>query len=234
MPPSPGPSRRSTGIIIALAIVVAATILAAVLIMTRSDDEQATTTEPTVTAATTPRSTTRPAPSTTAAPATVTTLPSSTLPGGIALRPSCSSPDYGFSLKYPDGWTAETTFAGWQCALFDPQPFTVTPDTEVPPVAVVVSVPEFAFDDSVAQYTDPSYSQILSTNDLTVDGHRAVAVELTVTQETMLPAGTMRYAVLVEWGARTFVIETDSTSSPSYAINKQVVRGMADTVQLPG
>ncbi len=225
-PPDTHPNR--TLVTIAVALLVAVIAATAYFITSGSDDKQATTSTPETTA---PLNTSPLASSTTLAPST--TAPSSTLPGGSALRESCTSPDYGFSLKYPAGWYAELSFPGWQCSLFDPSPFTVAPDTEVPPVAVLVSVAEFPFNSSVAQYTDPSYSELVSTNDLTVDGHHAVAVEIMTTQEVLMPVGTMRYAVLVEWGERTLVIETNSALASDYTINKQIVRGMANTLQLP-
>lgn len=229
---------------IAIAIVAAGAIVAVALVVTRSGDKKTAAPAgptPTTTASTTPSTpdftaTATPTPTTT--PTTTTTAPPSptstvtTLPGGAVLGQSCTNPQYGYRLNYPDGWHAELTFSGWQCALFDPKPFTVTPDTEVPPVTVIVSVADFPYNSSVAQYTDPGSYQLLSRTDLTVDGAPAVAVEVLTTQNNApLPVGTSRYAVLVDLGAKTLLIETNSIDADDYVIAKHVVRGMADSLR---
>lgn len=148
------------------------------------------------------------------------------------LGQTCTSKDNGYTLMYPTGWHAELAYAGWQCALFDPHPITITPDSEIPLVTVVASVTDFAFNTAVAQYTDPTITSLTSQTGLTIDGHSAVAVEIVMTQGVQaLPPGTMRYAVLIEWGARTLIIETDSGVGGDYAIAKHVVLGMAQSLK---
>lgn len=217
--------KRPWAIIGVFAGVVALVI--ALIVVAGSGDRKATTT----TASSTPTSTRSSAPTTASEPST--SAPSNTLPGGIALTKECASPEYGFVVSYPDTWFAEESFPGWQCGLFDPEPFVVTPNSEIPPVDVVVSVAEFPFNQSVAQYTDPAAAELLASTDLEIDGHHAVAVEIATTQEVMLPAGTLRYAVLVDWNDRTLVVETNDVDAVDYTIDKQVVRGMADSLDLP-
>jgi len=208
-------------------------LVVVVVVVATSDNKKSSTSSPT--GSTTPTTATSTAPSLSTTTAPKTTAPSNTIPGGLTLSESCTSPDYGFSLDYPNGWFAEESFPGWQCALFNPSPFVLQPDTEVPPVAVLAAVYEYAFDPSVAMYTDPTYNELLSSNDETIDGHKAVAVEVVALQDGLEPAGTSRYAVLVEYGTdRTFVIETSSVRGDDYTIDKQVVRAMANSLTIPG
>jgi hypothetical protein len=212
-------------ILAAIAVVATAAIVTVAIVMSGDGKRNSgSILRPTTTTSTPPASTS-------AAPTLSATTSSSTLPGGAVLGQSCASGQYGYSLEYPDGWHAELSFPGWQCALFDPNPFTVTANSEIPRVAVVVSVAEFSFNSSVAQYTDPATSQLVSKTDLTIDGQPAAAVEIAMTQEvTPLPAGTMRYAVLVDLGLKTLVIETNSVAADDYAIDKHVVLGMAESL----
>ena len=241
MGPPPGPRPQSanrTAVTLAAAGLVVVLIIV-VLVIATSDKKSSTTSTPTTstpaTSASTKPSTSSQTTSTGHTTSTTsTTVRSSTIPGGLALDKSCASSQYGYSLLYPTTWTAELSFPGWDCGLFDPEPFVVQPQTEVPPVAVLAAVYDYSFDTSVAQYTDPSYNTLLSSTDLTIDSRKAVAVEIVTTEEMMEPAGTSRYAVLVDWnGDRTFVIETSSVRGDDYTIDKQVVRAMADTLILP-
>jgi hypothetical protein len=154
-----------------------------------------------------------------------------TLPNGTVLGQTCYNAENDYALDYPNGWTAELSFRGWKCALFDPQPFTVEPDTEVPPVAVIVSMPSSPLDVVLAQYTDPSMGSLISQSGVIIAGQRGIAVELRASANSPFPAGTSRYAVLVDWNNRTFMIETDSASAGDYAAVKQVVLGMAKTLR---
>lgn len=166
-------------------------------------------------------------------PATPTTgTPSTADADSLRLDETCTSPE-GWTISYPAGWSTELAFEGWQCGLFDPTPFTIDPDSEVPDVEVMVTSAAFTFDDSLTQYLDPEYAEVVSSRDLVIDGRRAVALDTVQRQEIgSQPAGTRRFAVLVEWGDRTLFVSTDSASADDYDRDTELVLAMATTVSL--
>jgi hypothetical protein len=138
----------------------------------------------------------------------------------------------GVTVTYPAAWFAYAGDATWKCLLFDPDPITVPPDSELPEVAVaVLPIPERTFAQAVSEYEDARYWTIVRSGDTTVDGKPARAYELDTTGEGFYPKGIREYVIVVDRGERGYlVIETVGQPGADFEANVTIVDLMAGAI----
>lgn len=172
--------------ILAVLLLIAGVVIG-VLVLSDSDDDPGRD-------ARAPRASTttsEPAPTTTAAPSTAT----------------CTSTTGGFTVEYPAGWFVDMHPERRECALFDPDPIDVEPNTEGPLVAVTIVVePSVAFADIVSGLTDPTTYDVREQRDLTVDGFPALLIDAVQTESLLEPAGTRWYQVVIDRPGATTIV----------------------------
>jgi hypothetical protein len=126
--------------------------------------------------------------------------------------------------------------------LFDRKPITVEPATEIPSVAVMISVIATPFDTVYAGITDPTFWEPVGKPvDTKVAGKPAVRLELVATGEGYDARGTLAYMFLFESDGNTYVLEThgpamdDGTpdrQNADYKANKVVLNSMVKSLKL--
>ncbi len=139
---------------------------------------------------------------------------------------------HGYTLEYPERWYAELDNEVWKCAIFDPKPFSVSPDTEVAPLAVMIyDEPTVAFDMAMTSLTDTSIYRVIAAVDTTVDGKPAVVLETEATVDEVLAAGTYSYQYVVDRGSSTLVIVTSQQPGLAYERARAVIDEMAASMR---
>ena len=145
-----------------------------------------------------------------------TNAPSATTTPRTVRTANCTSVNNGYTIEYPGDWFAEAADPVWSCALFDPQRFTLEPDTETPHVAVqIYDERTITFDATVTSVTDPSSYDVLRRQDTTVDGRPAIVLETVQLTDDFLPAGTYSYQYVVDRsGGIVLAFTTGQPGSP--------------------
>lgn len=174
------------------------------------------------TPASTPESSPEPTPAPTPEPA-----------GSWPPAASCRNDDAGLTVVYPAAWYAYAGDARWKCLLFDPDPITVTPDSELPEVAVEILPLEETFATVVAEVENATYWTPVRAGETTIDGRPARVFEVESTGEGFFPAGLRRYEFVVDRGDRgTLVIETIGEPGPAYEADRAMVDLMAGAIEI--
>jgi hypothetical protein len=145
---------------------------------------------------------------------------------------SCDIPDASLTVVYPADWQTLTEPATLACRLFDetpveapPTPTTLPSDpAELPTVgAVVLPTGAISYEVAVALALDPARWDVQTREAALVDGLPAERIEATLLgSDGIRPAGTMRYAYIVDRGTSVVFIETRGTGE-AYEANKVVV-----------
>ncbi|NEK84599.1 hypothetical protein GCU60_02305 [Blastococcus saxobsidens] len=147
-----------------------------------------------------------------------------------ALTQRCESPA-GFSLAYPQGWSANPGETVAACTRFAPDPFTVPPNTDARVGAVTARVEQAPFQ----QVAGPGPGDELSRRATTVGGRSAVRVERVSVGEGLWPAGVRATSYVVDLGGgaeapRTLVVDTVGLPQFDYARNVGVLDRMVETL----
>ena len=155
----------------------------------------------------------------------------------------CTNSTHGYSIAYPGDWYTTDAFDGVQgpanaCQWFSPDPFgpqgNVVPEGWGYPLEVAIRGP---FDDVLAQETDPGAADALVEEQLLVQGHRAVRLEVETLNDVVGENG-LHYEYLIELDDETtLIVHTTPTRGVAgvYADNKVVVDRAVDTLTfLPG
>ena len=168
-----------------------------------------TTVAPTVapTVATTVATTTTLAPATTAAPTTAAPPPPATA--------SCQNTSVNFQLEYPAGWYTIDN-PEWVCALLDPAPITLIPDTEIFPVAISILNLGGTFDENVSIVADPVDATVLQSIESETAGRLTLCSSLQTGGEGYYPAGTQMVSCLVDWGPSSLLIDVVDWETVDY------------------
>jgi hypothetical protein len=151
----------------------------------------------------------------------------------------CTNTELGFSIGYPGSWHTTDVFDGRQdpsfgCRWFSPQPF--GPDGNV--VAEGWGYPlEVAVGGSIVvellELRAPEIERVLTEEELTVDGRRAVRVEYETRLDPVADAGR-HYQYLIELdGESTLIVHTTETRGieGDYGENKERVDEAVDTLR---
>jgi hypothetical protein len=140
---------------------------------------------------------------------------------------TCMNAQGGYSIEVPSGWWYLIT--NDSCGYLDPEPFTFVDDaTPQGPVAIRISVVEGAVE---------SFYEIVSSEEITIAGHRTTRWELRAGGEVEgVPAGTLVYEYIVQLGLTpetNLVAHTDSANQPDYEQNKLVLDAIMATLTTP-
>lgn len=144
----------------------------------------------------------------------------------------CSNVEVGYTMAYPNTWHTTDVFMGEQsaanaCMWFSPTPF--GPDGNVvsegwgyPLEVAARAVP---FDQQLPQTIDPEAAQVITQQELVVDGHRAVRLEYETLIDVVAEPG-LHYEYLIELDADTsLVVHTTEVRGieGDYEENRRVV-----------
>lgn len=140
---------------------------------------------------------------------------------------TCSNAEGGYSIEVPEGWWYLIT--NDTCGYLDPEPFTFVGATPQGPVAIRISVVQGAVG---------SFYEIMSSEEITIAGHRTTRWELRAGGEAGgPPAGTLIYEYIVQLGTPdegpTLLAHTESADQPDYEQNKLVLDAMMATLTTP-
>ena len=154
----------------------------------------------------------------------------------------CASEANQFTIGYPKAWHTVENDAMWTCMLFDREPITIEPATELPPVAVLVSAIATPLDTVYAGITDATFWKPLSKPVKTkVAGQAATRLELVATGEGYEGAGALAYMYMFERDGTTYILETHGAAGadgkpnpqgPEYKANKRILDAMAKSMKL--
>lgn len=145
---------------------------------------------------------------------------------------SCTTAVRGYRVEYPAGWYVDESNPALACGLFDPEPFTVEPNTEFPEVAVTIGVePGVAYADIVTGNTDPTTWRVLERRDITVDGFPAVVLETEQIDELLLPAGTYWYQVVIDRPGAATLVYTTGLPGADYDANRSTLDAMVASLR---
>jgi hypothetical protein len=156
---------------------------------------------------------------------------------------TCSSELYRFEISYPKSWHTVEDDPTWLCLLFDPKPITIDPASDLPEVAVLITMIESDLDTVYASMIDPVFwEEVPGTERQTsVAGKPAIRIELVATGEGIYPKGMLSYVYLFEREGSTYTLETHGQPSADgepnaddgrYTSNKKVLDGMTRTMHL--
>lgn len=163
-----------------------------------------TTTTSTTTVAPTTTTTTTTSTTTTLAP-TTTIAPTPTAPPAPATV-SCQNASANYQLEYPLEWFTVDD-PEWACALFDPAPLGLVPDTDLPSAAIVILDLPGTFDEIVSIVVNPADATVLDRVDLEVAGRPTVCSFLEASGEGYYEAGTQSMSCVIDWGLSSLLID---------------------------
>lgn len=164
------------------------------------------------------------APTTTTA-ASPTTTPKRALVADWAV---CTNAQRGYSLRHPVGW-----HTAYGCRYLDPEPLDIPPNTDGFFSAVVVVDGDTSFDQARERSTD-RFVVIVSREETTIEGRRAVRYESQATGSGLFDKGSRIYSVIIDNDGRAFEILTfwfPGTSTSEYQLRKGIVDDMVKTVR---
>jgi len=152
----------------------------------------------------------------------------------------CTNASIGYSIGFPGVWHTTDVFDGAPdpanaCQWFSPDPF--GPQGNVVPEGwgypLELRIREGSFDDVRAQETDPAAADVLLAEELFVDGHRAVRLEIETLIDVVAETG-LHYEYLIELDPETtLIVHTTATRGVVgvYAENKVIVDRAVDTLR---
>jgi hypothetical protein len=117
--------------------------------------------------------------------------------------------------------------------LFDPQPITIDPQTELPPVAVNIYEDVRPINTVKKDFKTASVYKLLHQASLTIDGLPAVAYEVENTGNGYYSKGVLQTMALVDRGTRgTLVMETVGQAGSVYDGNVIALELMAGAISI--
>jgi hypothetical protein len=233
------------GAMLALALSACGGERSGVSLATESPDQAPAVTiaaSPTVTLTAQP-----PTPSPTSAPtpaATPTALPTPTPFGAgvFAMPDSCTNPEAGYRVAYPEAWYSNAAMANplnpdgegiAACWLFAPTDFALVYGTQIP-VEVAIFIRRFEPGTDVEwAYGLGDGARVLSSSEAAVAGLPAHFLEIEVTERSMALAPgdrIARYVVAVPDGS--YLVAQTIYYGPDYEESKAVLGQMMETLEL--
>ncbi len=154
-------------------------------------------------------------------------------PSVTADTATCRSETVGITVTYPAAWHAYSGDARWTCLLFDPNPITVTPDSELPMVGIAIFSDTRSAATVLADYKSTSVYTLINSDTGTVDGKDAWAYEVENTGEGYYQKGVRQTVVVVDRGSRgSLILETVGNAGEPYDTYIQVLRGVVDAIKI--
>lgn len=138
----------------------------------------------------------------------------------------------GYVARYPADWVTNDGSVMPPCALFDPEPFTVPPASEVPEdIAVTIHVDEVSYDDVAGS---DFAIDILESDDVTVAGMPGVRRLVEHTGAALYEAGMQSYEYIVDWGdGRTLIAVSHDVGQPDFSEKRRVLDAMMERLRRP-
>lgn len=140
----------------------------------------------------------------------------------------CDSERLGLMIEVPDGWFY-TRFGPYACQFLNPDPFEMAGSEPNARVAIEVRLIEGDVGTT---------NQILSREELQLDGKSAVRWELGIGEGDVFPPGTLITQYVVQLGplpeaGPNLLVQTTSVSTP-YESNRDTLDEVMTTMKLPG
>ena len=154
--------------------------------------------------------------------------------GETAEMSTCENELEGFEMGYPAGWHVNDPDTAGPCRVFDPQPFTLQPQSEIPQgLAVVVKMEHVSWE---RMREGDQEGEVLRREELTVAGREAVLLEIRAGQDAPLQEpGTLSYLYLVRVGPeRTFIARTTDRGQMPYPDKQRVLDEIVTTLRFFG
>lgn len=142
----------------------------------------------------------------------------------------CENAEGGYALSRPADWH-EAAPPAPPCSAFDPQPEVAgSASRDGSQVAVVIEQRDVPFDRAVAE--PPEGEDVVSTDQVTIDGRDAVRRETEAGEGSGLPAGTRltRWTVDLRSG-RTLVARTTDLGGADYRARQEVLDGIVSSIR---
>ena len=130
-----------------------------------------------------------------------------------AVLPTCHSATGAFTASYPAGWKTLADGSKWSCMLFDPGPISVTADSELPDVAVMVFVDATSYTKLIKQYKSSTTTAVLQTDAGSVANHSTTVLELQNNGKGYFAKGVREAVVIMDTGAAGCLV-LESTGKP--------------------
>lgn len=151
-----------------------------------------------------------------------------TLTIGTGGEQTCLHREGGFRVSYPAGWHANPGDVMPECSVFDPNPVRLEEGTEIPfSMAVSLRIENVPFQRAASVGRE---ARVLSREETTVDGRRAVRLETRSTGAAIQPEGMLSYRYVVDLNERTLIATTYDAGSLGYARKKQVLDRMMNSL----
>jgi hypothetical protein len=190
------------------------------------------TAAPAASAAATPAPLDSVGPGTSDEPTSAPTEAASIDPNGLQ---TCRRDDAGITVSYPAGWHTASGDADWQCVLFDPSPIEVLPNTELPPVALIIQRSDQLYDAVVRDFSENAEMwEFLNSDSGEVDGLPATAIYVRATGNGLTEQGIEKLVVAVDVGSRgmSLVMEVTGTPGDAFDANSEVLGTVIETIKI--
>lgn len=145
---------------------------------------------------------------------------------------TCTNAEAGFRVDYPADWHTNDGSVMPACSLFDPQPITVPPASEIPQdIAVSIGREQVAF--GVAAGEDIG-RRVLTADTTRIDGRTAVRMESEATGEGLYDAGMLSYSWVVDLDDAVLIAQSHDAGEPDFAAKKSVLDRMMQSLRITG
>jgi hypothetical protein len=144
----------------------------------------------------------------------------------------CDNVEYGFRVAHPADWHTNSGDVLPPCTVFDPEPIEIPVATELP-YDLAISITREPVE--LAELTrDDAWQSVAFTEPTTIDGRRAVRMEIEATGEGLRDAGGLTYRYVVELDAGVLIAATHDVGTLPYEEKRQVLDRMMGTLQMTG
>lgn len=144
---------------------------------------------------------------------------------------TCANTEEGYEVMFPAGWHVNEPETAGPCRVFDPEPFTLEPQSEIPAgLAVVVKMEHVPME---RMLEGDQEGEVLRREELTVAGHEAVLLEVRAGDDAPLQEpGTLSYLYLIRLGPeRTFIARTTDRGDMPYRDKQRVLDELVSTLR---
>jgi hypothetical protein len=145
------------------------------------------------------------------------------------LAQECTNEQYGFTIRYPEGWHTNDEGPLPACSFFHPSEFDIPEATEVTEFAVMTRREPVELERIAGE--DPGV-RVLDRDDLEVDGRPAVRRLAEATGEGLFPEGLQYTQFFVDLNGETLVLETYDVDGLDYEANVDVLEEMVASLEL--
>jgi len=145
----------------------------------------------------------------------------------------CRSDLAGITVTYPQGWHTVEDDPAFACMLFDPDPIVIEPQTELPPVAVLVYEDPRPFSEVAGDFETATVYTVLQSESGTFGDRNASVWELENTGEGFYEKGVLQVVVVIDRGDQgTLVLETVGVAGDEYDANVEALGGIVESIQV--